>query len=108
MQLNQQKVNGQWFMTNVRQGSLSVITGINNEKISYYFLFMLVFVGCGNDDEKELMDLVKDEIVEDEFDKKITWKKDDKEMMLIPSGSFEMGDHFNEGNEDEVPMTTLR
>ena len=54
------------------------------------------------------MDLVKDEIVEDEFDKKITWKKDDKEMMLIPSGSFEMGDHFNEGNEDEVPMTTLR
>ena len=27
----------------------------------------------------------------------ITWEKDGSEMVLIPSGSFEMGDHFNEG-----------
>jgi formylglycine-generating enzyme required for sulfatase activity len=32
---------------------------------------------------------------------KITWQKDGKEMVLIPAGSFEMGDHFNEGGEDD-------
>ena len=35
---------------------------------------------------------------------KITWEKDGKEMVLIPAGSFEMGDHFNEGGNDEQPV----
>ena len=35
---------------------------------------------------------------------KITWQKDGKEMVRIPSGSFEMGDHFDEGNDDELPI----
>ena len=37
---------------------------------------------------------------------KITWKKDNLEMVLIPAGTFEMGDHFNEGINDgrELPV----
>ena len=35
---------------------------------------------------------------------KIIWKKDQAEMVLIPVGSFEMGDHFSEGSEDELPV----
>ena len=27
---------------------------------------------------------------------KITWEKDGSEMVLIPAGSFEMGDHWME------------
>ena len=34
-------------------------------------------------------------------EKKIIWDKDGSEMVLIPAGSFEMGDHF-----DEVDVTT--
>lgn len=72
-------------------------------KISYCFLFLLVFFGCG-DDQTELKSLVKDKIVENVPGKKITWKKDGQEMMLIPAGTFEMGDHFNEGHTDELPV----
>lgn len=35
---------------------------------------------------------------------KITWKKDGAKMSLIPAGSFEMGDHFNEGEASERPV----
>ena len=28
-------------------------------------------------------------------------------MALIPAGSFEMGDHFGEGNADELPVHTV-
>ena len=38
---------------------------------------------------------------------KITWEKDGKGMMLIPAGSFEMGDYFNEGNGNERPVHTV-
>ena len=38
---------------------------------------------------------------------KIVWKKDGSEMMLIPGGSFEMGDHFNEGGTNERPVHTV-
>ena len=64
----------------------------------FCFLFMLLlFFGCGDDSSNEgeiLKDLVKDEVVEDKS-KKITWRKDGKEMVLIPAGSFEMGDHLD-------------
>ena len=36
-------------------------------------------------------------------EKNITWPKDGKEMVLIPGGSFEMGDHYNEGKSHEQP-----
>ena len=74
-------------------------------KISYCFLFLLVFFGCG-DESSNQDEIVKDEVVEGEF-KKITWEKDGKEMVLIPAGSFEMGDHFSEGEEDELPVHTV-
>ena len=38
---------------------------------------------------------------------KITWEKDGSEMVLIPAGSFQMGDHFDEGRDDERPVHTV-
>ena len=38
---------------------------------------------------------------------KITWEKDGREMVLIPAGSFEMEDHFNEGSDSERPVHTV-
>ena len=37
-------------------------------------------------------------------EKKIIWDKDGSEIVLIPAGSFEMGDHFEEGDGDEQPV----
>ena len=34
----------------------------------------------------------------------ITWPKDGAEMVLIPSGVFEMGDHLNDGDISERPV----
>jgi len=42
------------------------------------------------------------EMIGAKFDKK--WAKDGSLMMLIPAGSVEMGDHFNEGDNDERPV----
>jgi formylglycine-generating enzyme required for sulfatase activity len=39
--------------------------------------------------------------------KRLTWLKDGSEMALIPGGSFEMGDHFNEGHQNERPVHTV-
>jgi len=36
--------------------------------------------------------------------KKIIWPKDSSEMVLIPAGSFEMGDHINGRYPDELPV----
>ena len=38
----------------------------------------------------------------DKADKK--WEKDGSFMNLIPAGSFEMGDHFNKGKDNEKPV----
>ena len=58
-------------------------------------LLELVFWGCGGDE------LIKPK----EGPKKvITWRKDGARMMLIPAGSFEMGDHFNDGEANELPV----
>ncbi|MBB15739.1 hypothetical protein CMK22_10730 [Candidatus Poribacteria bacterium] len=77
------------------------------------FVLVVVFVGCGeeiaDDEDKSIKDLVEDEalvedkaikdLVEDEAlvedEKKITWEKDGSKMVLIPSGSFQMGDHLD-------------
>ena len=37
---------------------------------------------------------------------KITWQNDSKEMMLIPAGSFEMGDHWD-GLSNALPVHTV-
>ena len=38
---------------------------------------------------------------------KIIWQKDGSEMVLIPGGSFEIGDHFDEGGNDQRPVHTV-
>ena len=75
------------------------------KKISYCFLFLLVFFGCG-DESSNQDEIVKDEVFEGK-PKKITWEKDGREMVLIPAGSFEMGDHFSEGYKRELPVHTV-
>merc|ERR1712000_360321 len=65
-------------------------------KLSWILLVLVVLVGCGDEvtyeEGKALKDLVKDEVVADAgLEKEIVWKKDGKEMVLIPAGSFEMG-----------------
>ena len=73
-------------------------------KISYCFLFLLVFLGCGDESSNQDETVKDDIIVETGPEKEIVWEKDGKEMVLIPVGSFEMGDHFSEGEEDELPV----
>ena len=68
-------------------------------KFSWMLLVLLVLVGCGDEftenEERALKDLVKDEVVAG------------AEMVLIPGGSFEMGNHFGEGDGDELPVHTV-
>ena len=64
-------------------------------------VMVVVFVGCGEDEPEK----VKPK--EDEASKEIIWKKDGAKMVLIPAGSFEMGDHSNEGPSDERPVHTV-
>ena len=72
--------------------------------VVFLLVLMVIFVGCGeeiaDDEDKAVKDLVKDEVlVEDEVvadpEKKITWEKDGSKMVLIPGGSFQMGDHLD-------------
>ena len=86
---------------------------VQRSVILLLLLVLLVLVGCGDefteDEEKALKDLVKDKVVADAgSEKEIVWKKDGKEMVLIPAGSFEMGDHFDEGRDDELPVHTVQ
>ena len=83
--------------------------------LSWMWLALLVLVGCGDqfteEEEKALKDLIKDEVVADaELEEEIVWEKDGKEMVLIPAGSFEMGDHFNDGvvGGRELPVHTVQ
>ena len=66
-------------------------------KISCFFLFLLVCFGCGDESSNEdetAKDSVKDDIVvEIGPEKEIVWEKDGKEMILIPSGTFDIEDH---------------
>ena len=73
-------------------------------KLSWILLVLVVLVGCGDevtDEEGQALKvLVKDEVVAnaglEKRKRAIVWKKDGKEMVLIPAGSFEMGDSKNE------------
>ena len=70
----------------------------------------MVCFGCGDESSNEdeiVQDSVKDEIVQDSVEdeivvetepkKDIVWKKDGKEMTLIPAGSFEMDETVRVG-----------
>ena len=57
---------------------------------------MVFLVGCG-EDESEISSV-------EDLKNNIVWKKDGAKMVFIPSGSFEMGDHFGEWEANERPV----
>ena len=67
-------------------------------------VMMVVFVGCGEDKPDKVKPKAIDGVADERPMKRIIWKKDGAVMELIPAGSFEMGDHFNEGDDDELPV----
>ena len=59
-------------------------------------LVMVFLIGCG-EDEAEISSV-------EDLKNNIVWKKDGAKMVFIPSGSFEMGDHFGEWEANERPV----
>ena len=60
-------------------------------------LVMVVWVGCGEDEPEKVRPKVVDQVEEvfeppQRLEKEIMWKKDGAKMVLISTGSFEMGD----------------
>ena len=71
-----------------------MVSVVFRKSIVVLILLGLVFVGCGDE-------LIKPK----EGPKKvITWQTDGARMVLIPAGSCEMGDHFDEGDASEQPV----
>ena len=78
------------------------------------FSLLSVFLGCGDEPSNQdqvSKDLVKElPVVDRGPEKEIVWEKDGQEMILIPAGSFEMGDSKNEPEEwmaDTRPLHTV-
>ena len=75
------------------------------KKLICVLLIGTVLVGCSEDDSvEEQPEITQTEVVDDTPLRVITWEKDGASMVLIPSGSFEMGDPFDEGEADERPV----
>ena len=70
-------------------------------------LMMIVFFGCGEDELDKVKPKVVDEVTDEGPMKKIIWEVDGAKMVLILARSFEMGNHFNEGNANERPVHTV-
>ena len=64
----------------------------------FSFSVVLLCLGCDGDDDPET------DIVKLSGDVETTTGKDGAEMVLVPSGEFEMGDHFDEVHNDDVPI----
>ena len=74
-------------------------------KIICGLLIGIVLAGCSEDDTvEEQPEITQTEVIGDTLFRVITWEKDSASMVLIPSGSFEMGDPFDEGEADERPV----
>ena len=74
-------------------------------KIICSLLIGIVLLGCGEDDPVEEQSKVsRTEVIDNAPLRVISWEKDGAKMVLIPAGSFEMGDHFDEGKPDELPV----
>ena len=74
-------------------------------KTIYSLLIGIVLLGCGEDEMVEDQpEITRTEVVDNTPLRVITWEKDGAAMVLIPAGSFEMGDHFDEGAADELPV----
>jgi len=59
-------------------------------------LMMVVLFGCGEDELDKVKPIEVEVVVDEEVPIKIIWKKDSTKMVLIPAGSFEMGDAMND------------
>ncbi|MAE18542.1 hypothetical protein CMK12_06375 [Candidatus Poribacteria bacterium] len=74
--------------------------------IGVCLLMSAVLAGCGEVEKDVVKEKVKKE--NPELAKEIIWEADGAKMVLIPPGSFEMGDHFDEGLDgDERPVHTV-
>lgn len=74
-------------------------------KLIYSLLIGIVLAGCGEDNMvEEQPEITQTEAVDGTPFRVITWEKDGTSMVLLPAGSFEMGDHFGEGAADELPV----
>merc|ERR1711964_901807 len=81
---------------------------IKMRNLNYLFAFLLL-IGMGTTAQEAAENqvpevpkgLADDGLV---LAEQITWEKDNSQMVLIPAGSFEMGDHFNEGESRELPV----
>ena len=74
-------------------------------------VLMIVFFGCGEDEPEKVKPkgvVDEKEVIDEGSKERIIWEKDGAEMMLIPAGSFEMGDHFNEGLARERPVHMVK
>ena len=74
-------------------------------KIICGLLMGIILTGCGGDDRvEEQPEITQTKAIDSTPLRVITWEKDGATMVLIPAGSFEMGDHFDEGKPDELPV----
>lgn len=75
------------------------------KKIICGLLIGIVLAGCGEDEMiEDQPEITRTEVVDNTPLRVITWEKDGAAMVLIPAGSFEMGDPFDEGAADELPV----
>ena len=74
---------------------------VSVKKYGYQYVYQIC---AGRDNKESLLSSHVLFIVEGTARKEIIWGKDGVTMRLIPAGSFEMGDHFNEGHSSERPV----
>jgi len=68
-------------------------------------LILGVFMaGCG-DDDSDHGGIIPDDVIPP--DGETITGDDGAPMVLIPAGEFQMGDAFNEGRDDELPVHTV-
>ena len=80
---------------------------METHKSVFAMVLMIILIGCGEDEPKNIKSngIVENEkIFDDSSTQEIIWEKDGAKMVYIPAGSFEMGDHFNEGLARELPV----
>ncbi len=71
------------------------------KKINCCFLFLLVLFGCGDSYEDEAELVARLDLPPPGNYGQIVWEKDNSQMLLIPAGSFEMGDYSKTTQPEE-------
>ena len=71
----------------------------------------IIVVGCNNGTTEQDLDPSGSTILSDTqnqfVSQEIIFPKDGAKMVLISGGEFNMGDHFNDGLQDEVPIHSV-